>query len=48
MTLMKEYVSETLMDFLGICTSGKYHRDMKIKAVLKQFRVYGIFKKITN
>ena len=37
-----------LMDFLEIFTSVKYHRDMKIKAVPKQFRVYGIFKKITN
>ena len=39
-----------LMDFLEIFTSGRYHRDMKILKILasnsKQFRVYGILKKL--
>ena len=38
------------MDFLEIFASGRYHRDMKILKILasnfKQFRVYGIFKKL--
>ena len=38
------------MDFSEIFTSGRYHRDMKILKILasnsKQFRVYGIFKKL--
>ena len=38
------------MDFLEIFTSGRYHRDMKIRKILafnsKRFRVYGIFKKL--
>ena len=39
-----------LMDFLQIFTTGRYHRDMKIMKILasnsKQFRVYGILKKL--
>ena len=35
--------------FLEVFTSGKYHRDMKIKKILpsnyKRFRVFGILKK---
>ena len=38
------------MEFLEIFTSGMYHRDKKILKILasnsKQFRVYGIFKKL--
>ena len=38
------------MDFLKNFTSGRYHRDMKILKILasnaKQFRPYGIFKKL--
>ena len=38
-----------LMGILETFTSGRYHRDMKIKIILasnsKWFRVYGIFKK---
>ena len=37
-----------LMDFYGVFTSGRYHRDMKIVKMLapnsKQFRFSGIFK----
>ena len=39
-----------LMNFLEIFASGRYYRDMKILKILasnsKQFRVYGIFKKL--
>ena len=39
------------MDFLEIFTSSRYHRDIKILKILlasnsKQFRVYGLFKKL--
>ena len=41
-----------LMDFFGVFTSGRYHRDMKIVKMLapnsKQFRFSGIFKKWQN
>ena len=43
-------MSPCLMDFLEIFTSGRYHRDTKILKILasnsKQFRIYGIFKKL--
>ena len=38
------------MDVLEIFASGRYHRDTKILKILasnsKQFRIYGIFKKL--